>query len=221
MYEDNKEDILCSGIDHTMISLISHKINLLIVGGGRAALIKAKTFIQRGCSSVSVVSKEFLPEFEELEHYSNLKLIKEEYKKLYIKDKHIIAIATNCEEVNKKVRKDCDELSKLYIDCTNPKEGLCIMACQRSTKSTSFGINTNDISPKTSVFLANKIKDKLEKYDNFISFTALIRNKAKELKNKNEIMGFICSDDFLFFYEIGLGELILKMFYPDVELFKE
>lgn len=220
MYENNKEDILRSGIDYTMISLISPKVNVLIVGGGRAALIKAKTFIERGCS-VSVVSKEFLLEFEKLKSYSNLRLINEEYKKNYINDRHIVVIATNCEAINKKIRKDCDELSKLYIDCTDPKEGLCVMACQRSTKSTSFGININDVSPKTSVFLANKIKNKLEGYDDFITFTALVRNNAKELKNKNEIMEFICSDNFLFFYEKGLGELILKMFYPDVELFKE
>lgn len=218
MYEDNKEDILCSRIDCTMISLISPKINVVIIGGGRAALIKATTFVKKGCS-VCVVSKEFLPEFEKLSDYSNLKLIKMEYKKEHIDNKHIVVIATNCEDTNEKIRVHCEESSKLYIDCTIPKNGLFTMTCQRSTKSTNFGINTSDVSPKTSIFLADKIKSKLEEYDNFVTFTALIRNKAKKLENKNEIMDFICSDDFLFFYEKGLGEFILKMFYPDTQLF--
>jgi precorrin-2 dehydrogenase/sirohydrochlorin ferrochelatase len=203
-----------------MISLISPKVNVLIVGGGRAALIKATTFAKKGCK-VWVVSKKFIPEFSELNSYSNLKIINEEYNKHHICDKHIIIIATNCEEINAKIREHCDELSKLYIDCSNSKKGLCITACQRNTENTVFGINTSDGSPKTSIFLADKIKNKLEKYDDFVAFTSLIRNGAKGLENKNEIMNFACSDDFLFFYENGLGKIILKMFYPDTQLFTD
>lgn len=217
MYENTKEDILCSRIEYTMLSLISQKINVLIVGGGKAALIKATTFAQKGCN-VLIISKEFSTGFERLINYSNLRFIKAEYNKEYINNRHIVVIATNCENTNKKIRSHCEEVSKLYIDCTNPKEGLCVMTCQRSTKSTNFGINTTEVSPKTSIFLADKIKSKLEEYDDFVAFTALIRNKVKELENKNEIMDFICSDNFLFFYEKGLGESILKMFYPDIQL---
>lgn len=220
MYEDNKEDILRSRIDYTMLSLVSEKISVLIVGGGRAALIKARTFAKNGCR-VWVISKKFLPEFYQLSISSNLKLVNEEYSKKHVIDKHLIIIATNNEDTNEEIRNHCDELYKLYIDCSIPKKGLCITSCQRSTKSTTFGINTKDFSPKTSVFLANRIKNKLEKYDDFIAFTAFIRNNIKDLANKNEIMDFICSEDFLFFYDKGMEKSILKMFYPNIQLLKE
>ncbi len=220
MYENNKEDILRGRIDYTMVSLISPKINVLIVGGGRAALTKARTFVKKGCR-VWVISKEFTQEFNELSGYPNLKCIKGEYSKQYISDKHIVIIATNCEETNQNIRNHCEEFYKLYIDCSTPKKGLCITTCQRSTKNITFGININDFSPKTSVFLADKIKNQLEKYDDFVTFTAFIRNSIKDFENKNEIMNFICSEDFLFFYNKGMAKSVFQMFYPNTQLFKD
>ena len=69
MPKNNKENIL---LDHAFISLISSKIKVLIVGGGKGGYIKAKSFLQRGCK-VYVISKEFDERFEE---------IKSEYKKI-------------------------------------------------------------------------------------------------------------------------------------------
>lgn len=217
MYEDNKEDILCSRVNYTVLSLISPKINVLIVGGGKAALTKVKTFVKNGCR-VSVLSKEHTAEFNELINHENLELIKGEYKQDYILNKHMVIIATNSENTNERIREDCNRLYKLYIDCSKPKEGLCVTACQRSTKSTTFGINIRDFSPKTSVFLADKIKKELEMCDDFIEFTAFVRNNIKQLENKNEIMDFICSDDFMFFYEKNMNSIVLKMFYPEIKL---
>ena len=215
MYEDNKEDILCSGIDYTMISLISPKINVLIVGGGKAALIKARTFTKKGCK-VWVISNEFIPEFSELDTCLNLKFIKEEYNKNYVIDKHLIIIATNNEAVNEKIRNNCEELYKLYIDCSKAQKGLCITTCQRNTNSISVGINTRVFSPKTSVFLADKIKNELEKYEEFAVFTSYIRNSIKNFENKNEIMNFICSEDFLFFYNKKMAKNVFEMFYSSI-----
>jgi Siroheme synthase (precorrin-2 oxidase/ferrochelatase domain) len=213
VYENNTKDILCSGVEHIMLSLISEKIDVLIVGGGKAALTKIRTFADRGCK-VSIVSKEFLEEFEELKKYKNISFIDDEYNKKYIQDKHLVIIATNCEKVNKAIRVDCKELYKLFIDCSDPKEGTCITPCQRNTKNIFFGLHTKSVSPKTSVYLANKIKNKLVEYDEFISFSSSIRNRIKDWDKKQEIMNFICSDDFYFFYEKKKEEPILKMFYP-------
>jgi Siroheme synthase (precorrin-2 oxidase/ferrochelatase domain) len=217
LYEDNTKNILCSGIEYTMLSLISEKINVLIVGGGKAALTKAGTFIERGCR-VELVSKEFLEEFEQLKTYKNISIVYDEYNKKYIQDKHVVIIATNSKEVNKKIREDCYEIYKLFIDCSNPKEGTCITPCQRNTKNIFFGLNTNSVSPKTSVYLANKIKGQLEKYDEFVSFSSSIRNQIKDWDRKQQIMNFICSDDFYFFYEKEKELTILKMFFEELEL---
>lgn len=212
MYEDNSKDILRSGIEYTMLSLISEKINVLIVGGGKAALTKAHTFADRGCR-VTVVSKEFLEGFKELKSYKNIELIYDEYNKKYIYDKHVVIIATNSEEVNRVIREDCKEAYKLFIDCSSPKEGTCITPCQRNTKNTFFGLHTNSVSPKTSVYLANKVKNELEKYDEFVSFSSSIRNQIKDWDRKQQIMNFICSDDFYFFCEKGKHKEIFSMFY--------
>lgn len=216
MYEDNTEDILCSGIEYTMLSLISEKINVLIVGGGKAALTKTRTFAKRGCK-LSIVSKEFLEEFEGLENCNNINFIVDEYNKKYIQDKHLIIIATNSEKVNKQIRIDCQQLYKLFIDCSDPKEGTCITPCQRNTENIFFGLHTKSVSPKTSVYLSNKIKNELKKYDEFISFSSSVRNRIKEWHKKQEIMNFICSDDFYFFYEKEREKVILKMFYEELK----
>lgn len=197
-----------------MLSLISEKINVIIIGGGKAALTKIRTFAERGCR-VEVVSKEFLEEFQELKNYKNISLIYDQYNKKYIQDKHLIIIATNCEEVNREIRKDCYELYKLFIDCSNPKEGMCITPCQRNTENIIFGLNTNSVSPKTSVYLANKVKNEVKKYDKFVSFSSSIRNRIKDWDRKQQIMNFICSDDFYFFYEKGKELTILRMFYGE------
>lgn len=214
MYENNTKDILCSGIEYTMLSLISEKINVLIIGGGKAALTKVRTFAERGCS-VDLVSKEFLEEFKELKAFKNINLIYDDYNKKYIYDKHVVIIATNSKEVNKEIREDCNELYKLFVDCSDPKEGTCITPCQRNTKNTFFGLHTNSVSPKTSIYLANKVKGELEKYDEFVSFSSSIRNQIKDWDRKQQIMNFICSDDFYFFYEKEKEMTILKMFYPE------
>jgi precorrin-2 dehydrogenase/sirohydrochlorin ferrochelatase len=78
-----------------------------------------------------------------------------------------------------------------------------------------FGLHTKSVSPKTSVYIANKVKNQLEKYDEFVSFTSSIRNGISDWDRKQEIMNFICSDDFYFFYEKEREVTILKMFYPD------
>ncbi|AWI06589.1 NAD(P)-dependent oxidoreductase [Clostridium drakei] len=214
MYENNKEDILCCGIKYTMLSLMSNKIKVLIVGGGNAALIKAKTFIKKGCL-VSIVAKDFNDGFKELKNYSNLKITKSEYKREYIECNHLVIIATNSEKINFEIRSHCIESYKLYIDCTSPENGLCVTPCQRNTKNIFLGVNTSSGNPRASVYLADKIKDCAVKYDKFIEFTSDLRKRLENSSIKKEIMKFVCSEDFYFFYEKGKEDIVLNMFYMD------
>ncbi len=219
MYENNKEDILCSRIKYTMLSLISEKINVLIVGGGNAALIKCKTFIKKGCL-VTVVAKDFNIAFKELENYNNLRIIKSEYEKKYIECNHIVIIATDLESLNLEIRKHCRENYRIYIDCSSPSEGLCVTPCQRNTENIFLGLNTLNGNPKISVYLSDKIKEYMNKYDEFTKFTSDIRNSIKCYDINKEIMNFMCSDDFFFFYEKGKAETVLKIFYPKEDIVK-
>ena len=209
MHGHNKQDF--PELNYTMISLISNKVNILIVGGGEAAFIKCRTFSKDGCN-ITVVSKEFSHLFESLKA-TNIKLIKSEYDKSYIEHNHIVIIATDNEETNRDIKVDCDKNNKLYIHCADFKEGLIVTPVQKDTPNMKFALHTKNSSPKTALFMSNVIEDKLMEYNGFIDYTSLIRNMIKKMELKKEIMNFICSKDFYFFYTMGAQNNILEMFY--------
>ncbi|MBU3161099.1 NAD(P)-dependent oxidoreductase [Clostridium frigoris] len=210
----NKQDF--SAINYTMISLLSSKINILIVGGGEAAFIKCRTFSKEGCN-ITVVSKEFSKKFYELQDVYNVKLIKDEYKKEYIKAyvdiNHIVIIATNNNIVNESIKNYCDEKCKLYLNCEDFTQGLVVKPVQRDTSNIKFALHTKGGSPKTSLFMSKIIEDKIYEYSNFIDYTCSIRNIVKSRPEKKEIMNFVCSEDFYFFYTKDVHNIILEMFY--------
>ena len=205
----NKQDF--PDLNYTMISLMSNKINILIVGGGEAAFIKCRTFSREGCN-ITVVSKAFSHLFESLKA-SNIKLIKSKYDKSFIEHNHIVIIATDNEETNNAIKEDCDKISKLYIHCADFKEGLIVIPVQKDTPNMKLALHTKNSSPKTALFMSTVIEDKLLEYNEFIDYTSSIRNMLKKVERKKEIMSFICSEDFYFFYNKGVQNIILEMFY--------
>ena len=205
----NKQDF--PSLNYTMISLISQKINILIVGGGEAAFIKCRTFSKEGCN-ITVVSKEFSPIFESLKA-TNINLIKGEYDESYIEHNHIVIIATDNEKTNQEIKEFCDKKSKLYIHCADFKEGLFVTPVQKDTPNMKFALHTKNSSPKTALFMSKVIEDKITEYNEFIEYTCSIRTMIKKVERKKEIMSFICSEDFYFFYNKGVQSIILEMFY--------
>lgn len=206
----NKQDF--PGLNYTMISLLSNKINILIVGGGEAALIKGRTFSKEGCN-ITVVSKEFCLEFYALQDIYNVKLIKSEYDESYVDNNHIVIIATDNKETNDGIKKYCDKNSKLYVHCGDYKQGLFVTPVQRNTPNMKFALHTKNSSPKTALFMSKVIEDKLCEYEGFIDYTCRMRNVVKKSEIKKEIMNFVCSKDFYFFYTKGAQNDILEMFY--------
>ena len=78
MYKDSRENIHREEqLEYIMLSLLSNKINVLIIGGGEASLIKTKTFLNGGCN-VTIVAKELLEDFNTLKS-PKLHIIKGEY----------------------------------------------------------------------------------------------------------------------------------------------
>ncbi|KPU43613.1 siroheme synthase [Oxobacter pfennigii] len=212
MPQDNRKDISDKMLEFMMVSLISHKVNILIVGAGRAGLIKAKAFLNNGCR-VFVLSKEFSPEFFQVENDDRLILIKDEYKKEIILDKHIVAIATDDYELNEKVKADCESLCKIYLNCRDFREGMLTIPTQRKTENLHFALHTRKGSPKTSVFLAEKMKCKMEEYEAFVLFASSLRQKLKGREHFEEIMNFVNTDFFYQAYKKGNGIILLKMYY--------
>ncbi|AGY75352.1 NAD(P)-dependent oxidoreductase [Clostridium autoethanogenum] len=203
--------------NNMLVSLLSPKIKVIILGGGHAAYIKSKTFSKKGCQ-VYILSKKFMDDFENIAGLPNVDIINAEYEKKYIEDKHLVVIATDDVKVNYSIAEDCRKLCKIYIDATKPENGNCITPCQRNTKNISIGINTKGVSPVTSVFIANKLVDYIKDYDEFVEFTSHIRNSICSINDKKKIMKFICTDDFYFFYKKGKALDVINMFFTTANL---
>ena len=206
-------------LQFAMISIISKKLRVLVVGSGKAGLLKAKYFLDKGCK-VEILTKEIKLEEEcmFLKKYGNNSNISvKEYKKDFILDKHIIIIAVNDISARDEIRRDCEELSKIYIDSTDFREGMAVVPVQKESNNVVIALNTKGGNPKGAVFLGEIIKDNISRYDEFINFTTLIRNKLKDKPNiKKEVLNFMFTNDFLFFFEKGLGMEVLKIFYGEV-----
>ena len=60
--------------------------------------------------------------------------------------------------------------------------------------------------------LCDKILQVDKGYDDFILYSSLIRKNAKDLKEiKNELINFVCNEDFKFIYEKWYKFTIIEM----------
>ena len=216
MYEDNRKDIYNEEIDYSYISLISSKVRVGIIGGGKAGAIKTKHFVNNKCY-VYVLSKTFNEEIIELSKTSmeRLKLINEEFSYEFLKDKHLIIIALDDKILKDKIKKYCDDNCKIYIDSSNFADGMGVIPIQRNTENITFALNTRYGNPKGAVLISDKVKNLLEEYDDFIGYMGKIRNRAKEFpEHKNEILRFIGNDSFKKFFDEGKSESVLRINFP-------
>lgn len=210
MYEDTRENILDETLEYTYLSMMSSKLRVGIIGGGKVGYLKGKKFSKKGCR-VEVLSLSFIEEFYKLE---NTKLVKGSYNKEFLEDKHLIIIATNDEKKNLEIKRDCEDKFKIYIFTSNYLNGIAISPIQRDLDNISFAINTKKGNPKGVMMLSNKVFDLLNNYDSFIGYSSVLREKAKLIEdNKNEIIEFICSEDFKFIYEKGKDKLVMELFF--------
>lgn len=209
MPTNNKKDICTGRIDYSSIALLSKKLRVGVIGAGKGGVIKARHFLNQN-SQVFILTKDKISS----EGIEKATIINKEYDRSFILDKHIIIIAVKDENLRNKIKEHCEEICKIYIDASNFREGMGVLPVQRESKNLVFTLNTKGGNPKASVFISNKIKEELKKYDDFVEFTTIVRNQLKENnKLKDEVLNFIFNDDFIFFFNKGKGSIILKMFY--------
>lgn len=215
MYENTEGDIY-GELNYLPISFFSNKIRIGIIGGGRAALIKAKGFYEKGCT-VELIALEFLEEFY---NFSDDRMIitKGYYNKSFIFDKHIIIIAVNDSHLVEEIIEDCNNQCKIFINSSSFREGLGVIPVSRETESLSISINTKEGNPKAAVFAADYAKEALKELDQYIKFTSRIRNNVNVSNDiKKELLEFINSEDYRYFYNKDKGLLVLKIFFEDIE----
>lgn len=216
MPENNKQDFYGEEqINYAMISLLSHKTRVLIVGAGRAGVLKAKHFLSQGFMVYIISSRvEDKENIKQLGEHENLIFKVQNYEKNYILDKHIVIIAVNDDKTRETIINDCEKLSKIYINCSDYKEGAAVISAQKTCDNITLGINTKYANPKGAVFILDKIKNDISQYDNFIKYTSKIRNSVKNKKElKKQVLDFIFTEDFYFYIKKEKGNLVLKLFY--------
>ena len=218
MHRNNRKDIqdeVLEEIDYTYISLISQKIRIGVIGGGKGGQIKTRHFVNNKCR-VYVLAKNFSDELIELskENSEYLTLMDEEFNIEFLKDKHIVVIASSDRELNNLIRKYCEENYKIYIDATDFIKGMGVIPAERSSRTMNFALNTKKGNPKGAVLMCNKIKNYISAYDDFIELTGRIRNNAKEFEEyKKDILSYIYSSEFEESYKQGTYEDALKKRY--------
>ncbi|NLM35611.1 MAG: NAD(P)-dependent oxidoreductase [Clostridiales bacterium] len=217
MSKDIGENIFDLSSDFMTIGLLSSKVKVLVIGGGRAGFIKAKSFAMRGCK-VTVLSLDFDEEFTPLAKKFNIQLIKAPYSSAYIDSYHIVVIALGVGRLIKEIKKACQEKFKLYLDCSDYQLGNLVIPSQASTKNISYTINTRAASPITSQFLMEGIRSYLSNYDDLVDYLGSLRKALKGNEKLKEIMAFTSSEDFNFFFKKGYGDIIIKLFYGDLGL---
>lgn len=206
MFKDIRENIY--------VSLESSKLRIGIIGGGKAALIKSKTFIKKGCL-VEILSKEFDKELLNINN-SKLRLISSKYSKEFILDKHIIILALDNKDLLEEIRKDCEDNCKIYIDSTDFKKGMGVVPVQRETKNFDIAVSTKLGNPKVSMLVAEKATNVIKEYDNFIELSTKIRNNAKAFEAlKITIINFVSTDDFKFIFEKDKDREVMTMFFKE------
>ncbi len=214
MHEDFRENIHRGSLNRLMISLLPESLNVLVIGAGRAAFIKANTFLKSG-SKVVVVGKDISEDFYKVKD-ENLKIIKDEYNKTYLKGKHIIIIAIDNEYVMYNIIEDCKSEDKIYINCNDTTKSMGMIPMNISSNEIIIGINTLRGNPKGARFVSNKILNEAKNLDEFIKVTSIIRNNLKNIDcNKNEILDFIISDDFKLAVDKGKEKILLNLFYDN------
>lgn len=198
------------------ISLSGINTKILILGGGKGALTKTRTLLDSGFT-VHCLSKEFDFKFKDLEQsYLNLKLIYKPFTEELLDEYHLIVICTSDDKFNNSIRSICNSKNKIFIDTTRPEDSKAVLCATRKSKNIALGLRIKGKNPKASVFLCNKGKEYLKEFDNYVEFITHIRNSVTNLNNKNEILNFICSEDFLFFFNKNYHSEILELFYPEL-----
>lgn len=213
MYGDHKENIQ-EKIDYSYIGLISQKIKIGIIGGGKAAYIKASHFLNNNCR-VEIVSLEFSDEIVKLgsEYKNNLKLLKESFNVDFLKDKHIIIICLNKKKIIKEVEEFCQSNYKIFINCADFKKGMGIIPAEVKGKNIIACVNSVSANPKGTVMTSKEIKKVIDEYDDFIGYSSMIRNKGKNIDQyKKTILEIAGSKEFKEYYDKGLAREYLEKY---------
>jgi precorrin-2 dehydrogenase/sirohydrochlorin ferrochelatase len=81
---------------------------ILVVGGGKVAEHKLKTITKFACD-ITVIAPKIIPEIEDM----GVRVIRQPYRKTFLKDAFLVYACTNDWEVNKQIKRDARQIGIL------------------------------------------------------------------------------------------------------------
>jgi precorrin-2 dehydrogenase/sirohydrochlorin ferrochelatase len=132
------------------VFLKTGQLHILIVGGGNVAEEKLRFLTKSSPDArVSMVAPYFREETLELAGRFDVSCIADRYDARFLRGKHMVIAATDDQEVNIQVYKDCRELDKLVNVADNPPYCDFYMGGIVTKGNVKVAISTNGKSPTT------------------------------------------------------------------------
>lgn len=174
------------------INLKLDELDVVIIGGGEVAYRKCKNFLEFN-KNVTIVSKQILNKFYDLK--GNIKIIKDDYKEIYIKDASVIIAATNNRELNMEIGLYCRAKNKLVNVVDNIEISNFTVPSYIKRGDLLISVSTGGKSPSLSSKIKKEIEERYtEDYEEYLNVLGDIRKKViKNTKIKvKEKMCLIC-----------------------------
>lgn len=165
---------------------------ILVVGGGKAALLKLKSLLNI-VAEITVISKDFSFDTSEFKkEYKNLNFIKENFEINKIKTEYDMAfICTDNEKLNTEIREFFKHKKTIVMLADNKKESDFITSAIIQKENITISVNTQGKSPTASKLILNEIEKLLtEDFTEKINLICKIRElllKEKEVNSNINI----------------------------------
>jgi precorrin-2 dehydrogenase/sirohydrochlorin ferrochelatase len=130
-------------------------MNMLMVGGGKVALSKAKKFLEYG-AFLKVLSPQFQSEFYVLK---NVELIRTVYNNKYIEHCTFVVAATDDVNLNQEIYKDCKAMGVLCCNVTDGQSSDFILPASFRQGDLTLAVSTNGKSPSLSKGIVGELKE--------------------------------------------------------------
>ncbi|MBK5720645.1 bifunctional precorrin-2 dehydrogenase/sirohydrochlorin ferrochelatase [Dysgonomonas sp. Marseille-P4677] len=131
--------------------------NILIIGGGKAALLKAKG-IYRFTSRVTILAPHITNELMEYP----FRFIRREYKAGTVDDFFMVYACTDNAEINKEIGIECQRKNILYSVCDNPDMSSFVTPAIYKNDDVTISVGTNGNNPLKAIFIRNQIQQLIE-----------------------------------------------------------
>lgn len=154
----------------------------LVVGGGKVSYRKILSLLECG-ALVSVIAPTICDEILELSKADKVSVIKREYIDNDVEGYKLVIVATNNENLNKKIALDSKRNNVLVNVVDNKELSTFIVPSVVRRGDLSIAISTNGKSPLLSKMIKEKLKNEIN--DGYINLVKKLYEERKILKESN------------------------------------